>query len=105
MIIMTGSKTNTMTKNEVLAAIRAIPPEKNYVWDGIDEDDRPATMQELNAARIARGRPIGSDKTQIALRVDNDVLNTFKQTGKGWQTRMNNALKEWLSQHPELSAS
>lgn len=102
---MTGSKTNTMTKNEVLAAIRAIPPEKNYVWDGIDEDDRPATMQELNAARIARGRPIGSDKTQIALRVDNDVLNTFKQTGKGWQTRMNNALKEWLSQHPELSAS
>lgn len=94
-----------MTKNEVLAAIRAIPPEKNYVWDGIDEDDRPATMQELNAARIARGRPIGSDKTQIALRVDNDVLNTFKQTGKGWQTRMNNALKEWLSQHPELSAS
>jgi uncharacterized protein (DUF4415 family) len=59
----------------------------------------------LNAARIARGRPIGSDKTQIALRVDNSVLNTFKQTGKGWQTRMNNALKEWLSQHPELSAS
>ena len=102
---MNGSKTNLMTRSEVLAAVLALPPDKDYVWDGIDEDDRPATMQELNAARIARGRPIGSDKTQIALRVDNDVLNTFKQTGKGWQTRMNNALKEWLSQHPELSAS
>lgn len=100
---MTGSTTNTMSKSEVLAAIRAIPPEKNYVWDGIDEDDRPATIEELNAARIARGRPAGSDKTQIALRVDNSVLNAFKESGKGWQTRMNDALKEWLSQHPDLS--
>ncbi|MDD5215583.1 MAG: BrnA antitoxin family protein [Methylococcales bacterium] len=103
---MNGSKTNVMTRSEVLAAVRAIPPEKNYVWDGIDEDDRPATSEELQAALMrGRGRPLGSDKTQIALRVDNDILNTFKQTGKGWQTRMNNALKEWLSQHPELSAS
>ena len=102
---MTGSTTNTMSKSEVLAAIRAIPPEKNYVWDGIDEDDRPATIEELNAARIVRGRPAGSDKTQIALRVDNSVLNAFKESGKGWQTRMNEALKDWLSQHPDLNKS
>jgi uncharacterized protein (DUF4415 family) len=102
---MNGSKTNSMTRSEVLAAVRAIPPEKDYVWDGIDEDDRPATPEELQAALLRNGQPLGSDKTQIALRVDNDVLNTFKQTGKGWQNRMNNALKEWLSQHPELSAS
>jgi len=99
---MTGSKTNMMTKNEVLAAIRAIPPEKNYVWDGVDEDDRPATIEELNAARLARGRPSGTNKTQIALRVDNSVLNAFKESGKGWQTRMNNALKEWLLEHHDF---
>lgn len=100
---MNGSKTNMMTKSEVLAAIRAIPPEKNYIWDGVDEDDRPATVEELNAARIARGRPAGTNKTQIALRVDNNVLNFFKSTGKGWQTRMNNALKEWLLEHHDFN--
>ncbi len=105
---MTGLKINTMTKSEVLAAIRAIPPEKDYVWDGIDEDDRPLTHEEMQAGIAlarSRGRPIGTNKTQIALRVDDSVLNAFKKSGKGWQTRMNNALKEWLSQHPELSAS
>jgi uncharacterized protein (DUF4415 family) len=103
-IIMNGSKINVMTRNEVLAAVRAMPPEKDYVWDGIDEDDRPASLEELNVAiSRSRGRPCGSDKTQIALRVDNSVLNAFKESGKGWQTRMNDALKEWLNQHPDFS--
>lgn len=103
-IIMNGSKTNLMTREEVLTAIRHLPPEKDYVWNGIDEDDRPATKEELQAA-LKHSRPLGSDKTQIALQVDNDVLETFKQTGNGWQTLMNNALKEWLNQHPELKTS
>ena len=100
---MSGSKTNTMTHNEVLAAVQAINPEMDYVWDGNDEDDRPLTEDELNSGITlaqSRGRPVGSDKTQIAFRVDNSVLAAFKSTGKGWQSRMNNALKEWLEQHP-----
>lgn len=105
---MTGStmkpkSPNRMTREEVMAAVRTIPPENDYVWDGIDEDDRPLTEEELGAGIAlarSRGRPAGSDKTQIALRVDNSVLAAFKATGKGWQTRMNEALKEWLEQHP-----
>lgn len=38
-----------MTRTEVLAAVRAIPREKDFVWDGIDEDDRPLTDQELQS--------------------------------------------------------
>ena len=107
---MTGSmikpkSPNQMTREEVMAAVRAIPPEKDYVWDGIDEDDRPLTAEEMDtgialALARSRGRPMGSDKTQIALRVDNGVLAAFKATGKGWQTRMNEALREWLERHP-----
>ncbi len=100
---MSGSKTNTMTRSEVLEAVRALKPEMDYVWDGHDEDDRPLTEEELNkgiSLARSRGRPVGSDKTQIALRLDNCVLAAFKSTGKGWQTRMNDALKEWLEQHP-----
>jgi uncharacterized protein (DUF4415 family) len=91
-----------MNRNEVLAAVRAVPPERDFVWDGVDEDDRPATDEELRAGLAlarSRGRPVGSDKTQIALRVDNSVLEAFRSTGKGWQTRMNEALKEWLKKH------
>jgi len=91
-----------MSLTEVLAAVRALPPEDDFVWDGLDEDDRPATEEELRAGMAlarSRGRPSGSDKTQIALRVDNRVLEAFKATGKGWQTRMNDALKEWLKEH------
>ncbi|TOZ63225.1 hypothetical protein DIJ60_07440, partial [Burkholderia pseudomallei] len=28
-----------------------------------------------------------------------DVLDAFKATGRGWQTRVNAALKEWLKTH------
>jgi len=28
-----------------------------------------------------------------------DVLKAFRATGKGWQTRMNEALKDWLKEH------
>lgn len=94
--------TNDMTRKEVLAAVRAIPPAQDFVWNGVDEDDRPATVDEMQAAVAdikRRGRPAGSDKTQIALRVDNATLEAFRSTGKGWQSRMNEALKEWLKTH------
>ena len=29
-----------MNKNEVLAAISTVPSEKNYIWDGIYEDEK-----------------------------------------------------------------
>jgi len=104
---MTGSKTNAMSREEVLAAVRAIPPENNFVWDGKDENDRPATVEELNAAmetyRTKRGRPAGSGtKEQVAIRLDRDVLAAFRATGAGWQTRMNAALRDWLKTHSSV---
>ncbi|MDP2788152.1 MAG: BrnA antitoxin family protein [Pseudomonadota bacterium] len=89
-----------MNRNEVLAAVRAIPPTQDFVWDGVDEDDRPATVEEMQAARKGRGRPAGSGtKEQVAIRFDNDVLAAFRAAGPGWQTRMNAALRDWLKTH------
>jgi uncharacterized protein (DUF4415 family) len=99
-------KTNEMTREEVLQALREPPPGGYYVWDGVDEDDRPATEEELQAALAAaaqkrRGRPAGSGtKEQVALRVDREVLAAFRATGPGWQTRMNDVLREWVKAHP-----
>ena len=49
---------------------------------------------------VRRGRPVGRTKASQTVRFDLDVLAAFKSTGKGWQTRMNDALREWLKEHP-----
>ncbi|MDA8348108.1 MAG: BrnA antitoxin family protein, partial [Pseudomonadota bacterium] len=43
-------------------------------------------------------RPAGSgQKTQTTLRISKDVLEFFRATGPGWQTRMDNALKQYVA--------
>lgn len=101
---MNGLEVNNMTRAQVAAAVRAIPPGSDFVWDGVDEDDRPATAEEMRAGIEAdkrrRGRPAGSGtKEQVAIRFDRDVLDTFRKAGPGWQTRMNDALRDWLKTH------
>jgi len=103
---MSGLKTvNEMTREQVLAAVRAIPPGNDFVWDGVDEDDRPATEEELRAGieayRRSRGRPAGSNKEQVAIRFDKDVLAALRATGKGWQTRVNEVMREWVKGRAE----
>jgi len=101
---MPGSKTNNMTRAQVLTAVRTIAPSQDYVWDGVDEDDRPLSDTELEAGLQAalkkRGRPVGTGtKEQVAIRFDREVLAAFRAGGAGWQTRMNDALKDWLRTH------
>ena len=98
---MPGLKTNAMSRKDVLAAVRAIPVKKNFVWDGKTGDDHPATEKELLAGvaayRSGRGRPKGSGtKEQVAVRFDRDVLAAFRAAGPGWHTRMNAVLRERL---------
>jgi hypothetical protein len=39
--------------------------------------------------------PVGDEpKEQVSLRLDRDVINWFRAGGKGWQTRMNEALRK-----------
>ncbi|MBF0154590.1 MAG: BrnA antitoxin family protein [Magnetococcales bacterium] len=46
------------------------------------------------------GRPAGSGtKVSTTVRFDADVITAFRATGKGWQTRMNDALRDWLQSH------
>ena len=41
-----------------------------------------------------RGRPAGSNKQLISLRLDQDVLEKFRATGPGWQSRINEVLRK-----------
>jgi uncharacterized protein (DUF4415 family) len=46
-----------------------------------------------------KGLPVPFRKVQIALRVDEDVLEWFKAQGPGYQTRMNAVLREFRNAH------
>ena len=49
----------------------------------------------------ARGRPTAAVvKERITIRFDADVLAALRATGKGWQTRVNDAMREWVRTHP-----
>lgn len=75
------------------------------------EDDNPEwTEEDFRTARPAselppeilaafpntkqRGAQIVPTKVQVTLRLDRDVIERFRKSGKGWQTRINEALKK-----------
>ena len=67
-----------------------------------DPDAVPLTDAEWANVKplVRRGRPLGSGtKAQVTLRLDVDVLEKFKASGDGWQTRINDALKSWVQSH------
>lgn len=52
------------------------------------------------AKLIQRGRPKAkSQKVLLSVRYSPEVVEAFRSTGNGWQTRMDEALKEWLKEH------
>lgn len=58
--------------------------------------DAPQTsVDDWAEATAHRGLPLASTKTQIALRVDSDVLAWFKSQGPRYQTKMNAVLRAY----------
>lgn len=69
---------------------------------------RARSADEIHGTAVALalvrkpGRPIGSTKANvkktISLRLDPDVIEGWRATGRGWQARMNDALRLALRQ-------
>ncbi|WP_332852473.1 BrnA antitoxin family protein [Duganella sp. S19_KUP01_CR8] len=39
----------------------------------------------------------------VIVRFDQDVLDALKASGKGWQTRVNDVVRDWLAQQSKAS--
>ena len=74
---------------------RVVVDEDNPEWTVEDfARARPISeFPELAASFPKGGRPRGSNKRAVSIRLDRDVIEKFKATGPGWQSRINNALK------------
>ena len=73
-----------------------------------DQPRRPRTLNDARSeaeaafkkvtAKVAAAPPkqnvVPGVKEQVTLRLDQDVLNSFKEDGPGWQGRINEELKK-----------
>ena len=66
-----------------------------------DPDAQPLTPKQLAAMipiRAVRGRPPSPNKKQlVSIRYSPEVLEYFKATGEGWQSRIDRVLKQYVS--------
>lgn len=58
----------------------------------------PLALQKTLGVR-PRGPQKMPTKVSTTIRLSSDVVEAFRATGDGWQTRVDAALKDWLSTH------
>lgn len=65
-----------------------------------DPDTYELNDQEFARLRPLRGRPKSANpKILLSVRYSPDVVADFKSTGEGWQSRMDEVLKEYVERH------
>lgn len=71
-----------------------------------DEDWANMTVHNpgLMHAPKTRGLQKAPTKKPVAIRLSPDVVEYFKATGKGWQARIDAALRTYLKEHPLKAA-
>jgi len=57
----------------------------------------PSSLQKKLGVRGPQKSP---KKIATTIRLSPDVLETFKATGNGWQTRINTSLRQFILEHP-----
>lgn len=87
----TGTILPTATEDAAITTAALADPDAVPFTDAEWEQVKPLTR---------RGRPLGSGtKTQVTLRLDVEVVERFRASGDGWQTRINEALRTWVRTH------
>ncbi len=72
--------------------------------EDIDFSDIPKTTPEMwekgfiRKGIVRKGLNPIKNKQQITLRIDQDVLDFFKEQGKGYQTKINQLLRTYMEE-------
>lgn len=102
---MTESRRSTdhassLTGETDLAQVDAhvIAPEEYDEIPELTDEMMSRAVRGSDPAAIRRGRLVAeSRKRLVSIRLDPDLLDALRATGPGWQTRVNDAVREWLN--------
>lgn len=112
-----SSKKFPTSRAEIEAAIARAPgktgpftPSEEAKWSGgvmINGGGYAAVREALAAQRKPgqRGPQVAPTKRLVSVRYSQDVLDFFKAGGAGWQSRMDDALKQWVSRQSKSKRS
>ncbi len=67
-------------------------PEEFFLKGQLYENGKPIK-------RPTRGKQKKPTKKQLTIRLNNDVVDYFKEQGNGWQTSINDILQEYVDSH------
>ena len=76
------------------SAIANDPDEQGWVSVGPLQPVKEVFPELVKASKRMRGKQKSPTKVQIAIRLDADVVEHFRATGKGWHVRVNEALRQ-----------
>lgn len=84
---------------------RPTPEEDQQIKQMItaDADDFEATADDFAQFQplTKMGRPKAAIKKEsVTIRLSPEVVGYFRASGKGWQTRLEQALKDYMQSHP-----
>lgn len=76
--------------------VRELTAEDMAAFRPIQEVLPPQLLKKIGV----RGPQREPTKDRINIRISHEVLEHFRSTGPGWQTRIDEALREWVRLHP-----
>jgi uncharacterized protein (DUF4415 family) len=102
---MSGLKKTSLTDWDRVKrdAAADAPVTYNPDIDLYDPNDPAQVAHFFASTKVVRkpGRPKAeTTKIPTAIRLSSDVVEYFKSSGAGWQSRIDAALRDWISGHP-----
>jgi len=90
-----------MTREQIMMATKKRPKKGDFVWDGEDEDDRPLDRREMQAGILnKRDKDTAIRSKQVVeICLSPEVTDYFRATGKDWQSRIDEILKQYVTSH------
>ena len=77
----------------------------NSIAQDFDPDTAPNLSKDgwpekFSKTAVRRGRPLSENpKVSTTIRLSQDVIDHFRAGGRGWQTRIDEALRDWINRH------
>ena len=102
------SKPSIYSKEQISSAIAAAPEKVKDSECPYDPNDAEAVAKYWAKGKVRlpgqRGPQKLPTKVAVTVRYSAEVVEYFKSTGEGWQTRMNEALQQYVKRHRAISS-